>query len=144
MISLGIGHPLPLATTSQRENDRARGRNHGEEEDVDLAEIDEGGGKDNPRRFFRRSAYLALAGLLTWGLTKAGQAGAEATMDGVRAEVALHHTVADHSKAIAAHEQAIHDLQAQVLPAPTAQRLIELLEADRKYHEQQPGGGHHR
>lgn len=133
MITLGTLHPPLSASVSQREIDRVTGR-AADGEEIDLSELG-GNGKENPRRFFRRAVYLAGAALITWVLTSAGKAGATAALDGVRAEVALHHTVADHTKALAEHEQAIHDLQAQLLPAPTANRLIELLDADRKARE---------
>lgn len=139
MITLGTLRPPLVASASQREIDRVTGRHHSDDEEIDLSELG-GNGNENPRRFFRRAVYLALGGLITWGITTGVKAGAEATIDGVRAEVALHHTVADHTKMLTEHDQVIRELRAQLLPAPTANRLIELLEADRKAREGGPKG----
>jgi hypothetical protein len=101
------------------------------------------GGNENPRRIFRVAFYGAVASLITAGLVWLGKGAAASTLNGVRAELALHRTVAAHTEELKDHDGRIVKLEAQVLPAATAARLVELLEAERREREARAAHGRH-
>jgi hypothetical protein len=106
------------------------------------------GGSENPRRIFRVAFYGAIGSLITAGVVWMGKSAAASAVDGVRngvrAELALHRTVAGHTDQLKDHDVRIRGLEAQALPGPTAARLIELLEAERRERERARAHGRQR